>query len=79
MLNPEMTTEIEEILYVDSLNIYSTYLDPDGSDYLHLPAHISQGMQESTLNFICCAQNALTNKNNAWQRSFFLFDQFAYR
>ncbi|XP_043278854.1 sorting nexin-14-like isoform X2 [Venturia canescens] len=46
MLNPEITPVIEEILYVDALNIYSTYLDPDGSDYLHLPAHISQGMQE---------------------------------
>lgn len=49
MLNPEITSTIEETLYVDALNIYSTYLDPDGSDYLYLPAHISQGMHESTL------------------------------
>ncbi|CAD6221169.1 GSCOCG00005067001-RA-CDS [Cotesia congregata] len=32
MLNPEMTEEIEENLYLDAQNIYSTYLDPTGSD-----------------------------------------------
>lgn len=46
MLNPEMTRENEENLFIDAQNIYSTYLDPLSSEYVHLPWHICQGMQE---------------------------------
>ncbi|XP_034949183.1 sorting nexin-14-like [Chelonus insularis] len=46
MLNPEMTKEMEENLFIDAQNIYSTYLDPEGSEYVYLPWHISQGMQQ---------------------------------
>lgn len=49
MLNPEITPEIEETLYADAQNIYSTYLDPESTDFLNLPTHISQGMKESKL------------------------------
>ncbi|CAG5101242.1 Similar to snx14: Sorting nexin-14 (Danio rerio) [Cotesia congregata] len=41
-----MTEEIEENLYLDAQNIYSTYLDPTGSEYIHLPWHITQGLQQ---------------------------------
>ncbi|KAK0097139.1 hypothetical protein PV326_003144 [Microctonus aethiopoides] len=46
MLNPDMTKEIEINLYTDAQSIYSTYLDPESSEYLNLPWHISAGMQE---------------------------------
>ncbi|KAF7990048.1 hypothetical protein HCN44_008722 [Aphidius gifuensis] len=46
MLNPEMTPEIEEILFTDASNIYSTYLKPDGLEYLDLPDHICDGMKK---------------------------------
>ncbi|XP_012271513.1 sorting nexin-14 isoform X2 [Orussus abietinus] len=45
MLNPEMTPDIEESLYIDAQNIYSTYLNPEAPDYLHLPLYISKGME----------------------------------
>lgn len=49
MLNPEMSTNAEENLYIDVQNMYTVYLDPDGPDYLNLPLplHISKGIQES--------------------------------
>lgn len=46
MLNPEMTPAIEEALFLDAQNIYSTYLTSDGPEYFHLPSHISKGMKE---------------------------------
>ncbi|XP_008560799.1 sorting nexin-14 [Microplitis demolitor] len=46
MLNPEITREIEENLYLDAQNIYSTYLDPNSSEYIHLPWHITLGLQQ---------------------------------
>lgn len=52
MLNPEMTPEIEETLYSDALNIYTTYLDPQSPDHLNLPAYISQGMEQSKQIFV---------------------------
>lgn len=47
MLNPDMTQEIEETLYNDARNIYTTYLDPESADFLNLPMYISQGMKQS--------------------------------
>ncbi|XP_015608100.1 sorting nexin-14 isoform X2 [Cephus cinctus] len=46
MLNPEMSPETEENLFIDAQNLYSTYLNPEGPDYLHLPLHISMGMRQ---------------------------------
>lgn len=52
MLDPEITPANEETLYADALNIYSTYLDPESTDYLNLPSYISEGMKQSkSLNF----------------------------
>lgn len=47
MLNPEMTPEAEEALYVDVQNMYGMYLDSEGPEYLHLPRHISSGIKQS--------------------------------
>ncbi|OXU20981.1 hypothetical protein TSAR_003479 [Trichomalopsis sarcophagae] len=47
MLNPEITPEIEETLYIDAQNIYTTYLDPESADFLNLPIYISQGMKQN--------------------------------
>ncbi|KYN01623.1 PREDICTED: sorting nexin-14-like [Cyphomyrmex costatus] len=46
MLNPDMTSVAEENLYVDVRNMYKIYLDPDGSEYLYLPLHISKGIRQ---------------------------------
>ncbi|XP_015120407.1 sorting nexin-14 [Diachasma alloeum] len=46
MLNPDVTPDLEEALYTDAQSIYSTYLDPQGPEYLHLPWHITQGMHQ---------------------------------
>lgn len=47
MLNPEMSVSAEKSLYIDVRNMYTVYLDPDGSEYLYLPLHISKGIQQS--------------------------------
>jgi len=47
MLNPEMLPEAEKDLYIDIQNMYTVYLDPDGSEYLYLPLHISKGIRQS--------------------------------
>lgn len=41
-----MSPEAEEDLYVDVQNMYSTFLDPDSPEYLHLPQHISVGIKQ---------------------------------
>ncbi|XP_018300298.1 sorting nexin-14 [Mycetomoellerius zeteki] len=46
MLNPEMSTIAEKNLYIDVRNMYKMYLDPDGSEYLYLPLHISKGIRQ---------------------------------
>ncbi|XP_076655780.1 sorting nexin-14 isoform X1 [Halictus rubicundus] len=46
MLNPEISADAENSLYIDIQNMYSTYLDPDGPEYLHLPKDISMGIQQ---------------------------------
>ncbi|XP_076296987.1 sorting nexin-14 isoform X2 [Lasioglossum baleicum] len=46
MLNPEISADAENSLYIDIQNMYSTYLDPDGPEYLHLPKEISMGIQQ---------------------------------
>ncbi|EFN87552.1 sorting nexin-14 [Harpegnathos saltator] len=46
MLNPEMSTNAEENLYIDVQTMYAVYLDPDGPEYLYLPLHISKGIQQ---------------------------------
>ncbi|XP_011314371.1 sorting nexin-14 [Fopius arisanus] len=46
MLTPDMTSDLEESLYTSAQSIYSSYLDPEGGEYLHLPWHISQGMHD---------------------------------
>ncbi|XP_076756445.1 sorting nexin-14 [Xylocopa sonorina] len=45
MLNPEMSSNAEVSLYTDIQNMYATYLDPEGSEYLHLPEDISMGIR----------------------------------
>lgn len=47
MLNPEMSSSAERSLYIDVRNLYTVYLDPDGSEYLYLPLHITQGIRKS--------------------------------
>lgn len=47
MLNPEMSANAEENLYIDVQTMYTVYLDPDGPEYLYLPLHISKGIQQS--------------------------------
>ncbi|XP_050597216.1 sorting nexin-14-like [Bombus affinis] len=44
MLNPEMSSNAESSLYTDIQNMYVTYLDPEGPEYLHLPGDISMGI-----------------------------------
>ncbi|XP_043513618.1 sorting nexin-14-like [Frieseomelitta varia] len=46
MLNPEMSSNAENTLYTDIQNMYATYLDPDGPEYLHLPEDISMGIRQ---------------------------------
>lgn len=46
MLNPEMSSNAESTLYTDIQNMYATYLDPDGPEYLHLPEDISMGIRQ---------------------------------
>ncbi|KAL7288116.1 sorting nexin-14-like isoform X2 [Trichogramma pretiosum] len=46
LLNPDMKPEMEETLHAEALKIYSTYLDPEGPDFLNLPIYISQGMKQ---------------------------------
>ncbi|XP_018361321.1 PREDICTED: sorting nexin-14-like [Trachymyrmex cornetzi] len=46
MLNPEMSTTAEKNLYIDVRNMHTVYLDPDGSEYLYLPLHISKGIRQ---------------------------------
>ncbi|XP_053994319.1 sorting nexin-14-like [Hylaeus volcanicus] len=46
MLNPDMSENAESSLYTDIQNMYSTYLDPNGPEYLHLPEDISIGIGE---------------------------------
>lgn len=45
MLNPEMSSNAESSLYADIQNMYATYLDPEGPEYLHLPEDISMGIR----------------------------------
>ena len=47
MLNPEMSSNAESSLYTDIQNMYATYLDPEGPEYLHLPGDISMGICQS--------------------------------
>lgn len=47
MLNPEMSANAEENLYMNVRNMYVTYLNPDSPEYLYLPLHISKGIQQS--------------------------------
>lgn len=47
MLNPEMSSNAESSLYTDIQNMYVTYLDPEGPEYLHLPGDISMGICQS--------------------------------
>ncbi|XP_031833287.1 sorting nexin-14 [Nomia melanderi] len=44
MLNPELSADAENSLYTDIQAMYSTYLDPEGPEYLHLPEEISRGI-----------------------------------
>ncbi|XP_034184894.1 sorting nexin-14 [Osmia lignaria lignaria] len=45
MLNPEMSSNAEDSLYLDIQSMYLTYLDPEGPEYLHLPEDISMGIR----------------------------------
>lgn len=47
MLNPDITSEIENALYDEVRNIYSSYLDTDSPDYVHLSQHVSEGIKNS--------------------------------
>lgn len=47
MLNPDMSEKAESSLYTDIQNMYSTYLDPNGPEYLNLPEDISIGIRRS--------------------------------
>lgn len=42
-----MSLNAENSLYTDIQNMYATYLDPDGPEYLHLPEDISIGIRQS--------------------------------
>ncbi|XP_046611100.1 sorting nexin-14-like isoform X1 [Neodiprion virginianus] len=46
LLNPDITVETEENLYAVAQNLYSSYLTLDTPNYLHLPVHISKGLQK---------------------------------
>ncbi|XP_006608646.1 sorting nexin-14-like isoform X1 [Apis dorsata] len=46
MLNPDMSLNAENSLYTDIQNMYATYLDPEGPEYLHLPEDISIGIRQ---------------------------------
>ncbi|XP_076674344.1 sorting nexin-14 [Andrena cerasifolii] len=46
MLNPDMSAKAECTLYSDIQNMYLTYLDPNGPEYLHLPEDISTGIKQ---------------------------------
>ncbi|XP_066581339.1 sorting nexin-14-like [Prorops nasuta] len=46
MLDPEMTEEVEQNLYLNVKNLYTAYLDSNSPDYLHLPLHISIGIEK---------------------------------
>lgn len=51
MLNPDMSLNAENSLYTDIQNMYATYLDPEGPEYLHLPEDISIGIRQSKYFF----------------------------
>ena len=46
-MDPDITQEIEQVLYADAQNIYNSYLDPESPDYVHLPLHVTEGMRQS--------------------------------
>lgn len=46
MLSPDMSVETEENLYAAAQSLYSSYLIPETPNYLHLPLHISKGLQK---------------------------------
>ncbi|CAK9796439.1 Sorting nexin-14 [Anthophora plagiata] len=46
MLNPEMNSVAENSLFTDIQNMYATYLDPDGPEYINLPEDISIGIRQ---------------------------------
>lgn len=51
MLNPEISVEAEKTLYNDAMNIYTTYLDPNGPECIRIPLSITQGIEESKMLF----------------------------
>ncbi|KAJ8681663.1 hypothetical protein QAD02_017455 [Eretmocerus hayati] len=46
LLDPEMSVEAEQALYNDAKSIYSSYMDPESSDFLNLPINICEGMKQ---------------------------------
>lgn len=46
-----MSLNAENSLYTDIQNMYATYLDPEGPEYLHLPEDISIGIRQSKYFF----------------------------
>lgn len=60
LLNPDITLETEANLYAAAQNIYSSYLTPDTPNYLHLPLHISKGLEKSNYQkTICVFQSSI--------------------